>query len=93
MTLSTKQHQLFKKLKENGYFPSVSAGIRYCINISLPKFVEEIKLLDDYIQNNNSLNVFEKLIEFGYTIHKNRQTILKKPIISTLINGKNEVIQ
>lgn len=93
VTLSDKQLKLFRELKKNGYFPSVSAIVRFCINLSLPKLIKEVKILDYYIQNSNQFDVIKRLQSFGYTISKNRQAILKKPILSVVINGKNEVIQ
>lgn len=93
VTIPEKQLKLFRELKENGYFPSVSAIIRFCINLSLPRLIKEIKQLDYHIRNGNQFDIIKTLQSFGFTISKNRQTILTKPILSMIINGKSEVIQ
>lgn len=93
ISLTEKHDKMVRKLKASGYFPSLSAVIRYCINYALPKLIKEVREFDDFIEEDNMVDMLKKLKEFGYIIRRGNQPVKKIPIISVLNKGINEVIQ
>jgi len=93
VSIANQQRQLFENLKKHGYFPSISAGIRYCINASITSLKHEILELNQYIKDDDLINILKSLKKFGYTIHRERPSSAKNPMISIPTENGFEVIQ
>jgi len=92
-SISSQHDKLFQELKKSGYFPSKSAVVRYCINHTTIKLITDLRQLNEYIKNNEIVNVLNKLREFGYVIYRGKQKRKHIPILTVNHNNINEVIQ
>jgi len=71
-------HNLAKKFIENGYYSSKNDFLKDCINIAIPKILENMAIVQYYINSNSLNNLNDFLKEKGYKILKSQKGKPKK---------------
>lgn len=90
--LSQKYYTLFKKIKNIGYFPSISSIIRYCIEQQIDTLINNINKINNAIKNNNLPKILKYLKQNGYIIYQNSQKWKHIPL-GNIFHKSNNIIK